>query len=373
MGQFQPLVAWLANRTGLPALPHAPAIGYASKFELAPAVDIGSIRANQLHGEDQNMKVRLLAAAAAFAIVLSPTVSIAAAPEPDGPIIIVQNNWTSQLVLSTVVGNVLQSMGYKVEYATHDSQLQFKAIAEGKAHFQVEAWEGSMKQAFEKARDEHGMIDAGTHNAVTREEWWVPLYVLDKCPELPDWKALDKCATMFATKKTAPKGRFVGPPADWGKHYTERVNALKMNFVAINVDTAEALWAELDAAAANKEPIVLFNWTPNYIEAKYDGLFIEFPEPEGDACMTDASWGPNPDATGDCGAPRSGWLKKAAWKGLAKKWPEAWKVLQNVNFNNQQIASASLLVDVEGMSIEAAAAKWIAENQDFVDSWKGQK
>ena len=41
------------------------------------------------------------------------------------------------------------------------------------------------------------MVDAGTHKAVTREEWWVPKYVADKCPGLPDWKALDKCAEIF--------------------------------------------------------------------------------------------------------------------------------------------------------------------------------
>ena len=308
------------------------------------------------------------------AMVLAAGISMgaaqAAAPESDDPIIIVQNNWTSQLVLSTVVGKVLQGMGYTVEYAPSDSQLQFKAIADGDMHFQIEAWEGSMKGAFEKAMKEDGMVDAGTHDAVTREEWWVPKYVADKCPGLPDWKALDKCAEIFAVAETAPKGRFVGPPADWGKNYAERVKALKMNFVAINVGQAATLWAELDAAVAKKEPIVLFNWTPNYIEAKYEGMFIDFPEPEGDKCANDPSWGMNPDMVNDCGAPRSGWLKKAAWSGLADKFPAAWSVMQKINFNNAQIAAASLLVDVDGMSTEEAADKWIADNAALIESWK---
>ncbi len=311
-------------------------------------------------------------AAVAFAATVAWSFSVqAAAPESDDPIIIVQNNWTSQLVLSTVVGKVLEGMGYTVEYAPSDSQLQFKAIADGDMHFQVEAWEGSMKSAYEKAVAEDGMVDAGTHEAKTREEWWVPSYVADKCPGLPDWKALDKCAAIFAVAETAPKGRFVGPPADWGKNYAERVGALKMDFVAINVGQAATLWAELDAAVAKKEPVVLFNWTPNYIEAKYEGMFIDFPEPEGDKCMTDASWGPNPDATGDCGAPRAGWLKKAAWSGIADEWPEAWKVMQSVNFSSQQIAAASLLVDVDGLSTEEAADKWIADNGSVIAKWKG--
>ncbi|MEL7542737.1 MAG: ABC transporter substrate-binding protein [Pseudomonadota bacterium] len=301
------------------------------------------------------------AAAATFAAALA-TPAMAQAPESDDPIIIVQNNWTSQLVLSTVVGKVLEGMGYTVEYKPSDSQLQFKAIADGDMHFQVEAWEGSMKAAFEKAVAEDGMVDAGTHAAETREEWWVPQYVADKCPGLPDWKALDKCAKIFATAETGDKGRFVGPPADWGKNYSERVGALKMNFKAINVGQAATLWAELDAAAAKKEPIVLFNWTPNYIEAKYKGMFIDFPDP---AKVAECKEDPNL-----CGAPRSGWLKKAAWKGLAETYPAAWKVMQNINFTSEQIAAASLLVDVDGMTTEAAADKWIADNQDVIAKWK---
>ncbi|NKB63581.1 MAG: glycine/betaine ABC transporter substrate-binding protein [Gammaproteobacteria bacterium] len=314
------------------------------------------------------MQRKLITAAAILATAGLINVASAAVPESDDPIIIVQNNWTSQLVLSNVVGNVLEGMGYTVEYTPSDSQLQFTAIANGDMHFQVEAWEGSMKTAFENAVEE-GMIDAGTHDAVTREEWWYPSYMNDMCPGLPDWKALDACAEKFATAETAPKGRFVGPPADWGKHYAERIEAPEMNFTAINVGQAATLWAELQAAYDRKEPVVLFNWTPNYIEAVFEGQFVDFPQPEP-ACFEDPAWGPNSNAVGDCGATHAGWLKKAAWSGMADKFPAAWGVIQKINFNNAQIASASSLVDVEGMSPEEAAVKWIEDNADVVASWQ---
>ena len=65
---------------------------------------------------------------------------------------------------------------------------------------------------------------------------------------------------------------------------------------------------------ANNEPIVLFNWTPNFIEAMYDGKFIEFPT-FADECRTDASWGMNPETTHDCGNPKDGYLKLGVWSG----------------------------------------------------------
>ena len=97
----------------------------------------------------------------------------------------------------------------------------------------------------------------------------------EMCPGLPDWKALDACAGKLATAETGTKGRFVGPPADWGKHYSERIQALKMNFQEVPVGQAATLWAELQAAYDRKEPVVLFNWTPNFIEAKFEGQFVD--------------------------------------------------------------------------------------------------
>jgi glycine betaine/proline transport system substrate-binding protein len=321
---------------------------------------------NTTRENDMTRSIYKFAMGAATAALMTPS---AMAQESSEPIIIVQNNWTSQLVLSTVVGLVLEDMGYTVEYAPSDSQLQFSAIANGDMHFQVESWEGSMKTAFEAAVANEGMIDAGAHDAQTREEWWIPNYVLDVCPAANTWDGLNACAAIFATAETAPKGRFVGPPADWGKNYADRIQALEMDLVAINVGQAATLWAELQSAYDRKEPIVLFNWTPNFIESKFEGTFVDFPEPEA-ACFDDASWGPNPNATGDCGAPRGGWLKKAAWSGIADEWPAAWGVMQKINFTNAQIAAASLMVDVDGMSPEEAAAKWVAENQDIIASWK---
>jgi glycine betaine/proline transport system substrate-binding protein len=293
--------------------------------------------------------------------------SFAAAPESTDPIKVITNNWTSQLVLSNVVGQLLQQMGYNVEYTPSDTQLQYTALANGDMDFQIEVWEGSQAESFNKSLA-GGAVDLGSHDAVTREDWWYPKYMNEMCPGLPDWKALDACAAKLATAETGTKGRFVGPPADWGKHYSERIQALKMNYQEVPVGQAATLWAELQAAYDRKEPIVLFNWTPNFIEAKFDGQFVEFPTFEA-ACWSDPKWGMNPDAIYDCGAPAKGYLKKAGSARLEKTWPAAAAFLKKVNFTNPQIAAAAAMVDVDGMTPEDAAKKWVAENEATWKSW----
>ncbi len=310
------------------------------------------------------MSFRSIALAGALGLL---TAGSAFADDSADPIKIVTNNWTSQVVLSNVVGQVLQAQGLNVEYKPSDSQLQFTAIASGDMDFQVEVWEGSMSESFDKSLAA-GAVDYGAHNAVTREDWWYPSYMNEMCPGLPDWKALDACAAKLATAETGSKGRFVGPPADWGKHYSERIQALKMNFQEVPVGQAATLWAELQSAYDRKEPVVLFNWTPNFIEAKFEGQFVEFPKYDP-ACLSDPKWGSNPDAVYDCGAPASGYLKKVGSKQLGEKWPKAAAILKKVNFSNPQIAAAAALVDVDGLTPEDAAKKWIETNGDTVKSW----
>ena len=310
----------------------------------------------------------LLVAVSLAATVLAGPPAAAQSPESSDPIKIVLNNWTSQLVLARISGELLKKIGYSVEYRTAETQLQYTAMGNGDMHFQVEVWEGTMKVPFDKQVAKERMIDAGTHDAVTREDWWYPIYVEEVCPGLPDWTALKDCAEKLATPETSPKGRYLAGPVDWEKPDEERVEALGLNIEVVNANEASELWAALDAAVQRKQPIILFNWTPNWVEARYEGRFIDFPDHQA-ACETDRLWGINPEATFDCGNPKQGWLKKGVWAGLRKKWPCAFDLIRNINFTNAQIAEAAAMVDVDGATPDDAAAQWIEGNKGVWQPW----
>ena len=290
------------------------------------------------------------------------------AQDSSDPIIIPTHNWSSQIVMSYVVGNLFESMGNNVEYVSTDSQAVYEAVRLGDVTLELEVWEGAFGVAFSEALAKGGMHDAGDHNAVTREDWWYPLWTKDACPGLPSWEALNDCAALFATPETGDKGRFLGGPVDWLKHDVERVEALGMDFVVVNAGSAAALWAEVSAAERNMKPVVSFNWTPNFVEAVWEGEFVEFPA-YFEGCKDDPALGPNPDATYDCGNPADGYLKKAAWDGMEDKWPNAYQVLRSISFTNPQIAEMAKLVDVDEMEPEDAAVQWIEDNEDVWQPW----
>ncbi|QYX55266.1 ABC transporter substrate-binding protein [Roseovarius sp. SCSIO 43702] len=290
------------------------------------------------------------------------------AEDSSDPIIIPIHNWSSQIVMSNAVGQMLEEAGLNVEYVTTDSQAVYESIRLGDVTLEMEVWEGAFGASFRAAMEKGGIVDVGDHDAVTREDWWYPMWTKEACPGLPDWKALNECAEVFATAETGDKGRYLDGPVDWLKHGKERVEALDMDFVVINAGSAAALWAEIGAAEADKKPVVVFNWTPNFAEAVWPGEFVEFPEWE-DGCDTDPSVGPNPDALYDCGNPANGYLKKAAWEGMEEKWPTAYCILENISFTNPQIAQMAKLVDTDDLEPEEAASEWLDNNADVWEPW----
>ena len=261
------------------------------------------------------MKLTTLLSATAIAFA---GVGGALAEDSKDPIIIPIHNWSSQIVMSHIVGQMFESMGNNVEFVTTDSQAVYESVRIGDMHLELEVWEGAFGKSFRTALEKGGLHDAGDHDAVTREDWWYPIWTKESCPGLPDWKALDDCAAMFATPETGDRGRYLDGPVDWLKHAQERVDALGMNFTVINAGSAAALRAEIGAAEKDRKPVVVFNWTPNFAEAVWPGEFVEFPTWE-EGCDKDPKVGPNPDAIYDCGNPANGYLKKAAWDGMKDK------------------------------------------------------
>lgn len=290
------------------------------------------------------------------------------AADSSDPIIIPIHNWSSQIVMSNVVGQMFESMGNSVEYVTTDSQAVYESVRLGDVTLEMEVWEGAFGASFRAALEKGGIVDVGDHNAVTREDWWYPMWTKDACPGLPSWEALNDCAALFTTAETGDKGRYLDGPVDWLKHGQERVAALDMNFVVVNAGSAAALWAEIEAAEANKTPLVVFNWTPNFAEAVWPGEFVEFPT-WVDGCDKDPAVGPNPTALYDCGNPANGYMKKAAWEGMEAKWPAAYAVLSKISFTNAQIAEMAKMVDIDGMEPDEAAETWLATNEAVWKPW----
>ena len=287
---------------------------------------------------------------------------VAQAADSTKPIVIPIHNWSSQVVMAYVIGGIFESMGNNVEYVPADTQAVYESIRNGDVTISHEVWQSTFGKSFYNAMAKGGVIDAGTHTALTLEEVGVPQWVIDKnlCPGLPDYKALLNCADVFSTPDSGGKGRILEGPQSWhGQEYPDRVEALLGdNWVVKFAGGAAALWAELAAAKKEGRGTIIFNWTPNFTDA--DGfVFIEWP-PYYPGCRKQDG------GDSKCGSPK-GWLKKAAYYKFPKTHPAAYMAFSQMSFNAGQIGSMAALVDIDGMDHKDAAKKWLADNEDV---WK---
>lgn len=301
------------------------------------------------------------------AAVLSMTTGAIAEAESQDPIKITTHDWTGQIVNSTILGEILKKAGYNIEYVQADYIAQFAGLQTGDLHVATEIWETTGREAMDEALATGNVVSFGESGMIAVEEWWYPSYMEEKCPGLPDWKALNDCAAEFATPETAPLGRYLGGPVTWGGFDDERVEALGMDFEVVHAGTDAALFAELESAYQRKAPIVLWLYAPHWAPAKYDGKFVQFP-PYSAECYSDASVGMNPDAAYDCGKP-TGPIWKVGWSGLANKWPGAAKIIQNYTLSNEDMGALVSSIDLDGEKMSDVANKWVAANEATWSTW----
>ena len=197
--------------------------------------------------------------------------SIAKAADSKKPIVIPLHNWSSQVVMSYVIGGIFESMGNNVEYVSADSQAVYESIRQGDVTISHEVWQSAFGASFDAARDAGGLLDWGDHEARTLEDMGYPNWVADLCPGLPDWTALKNpdCAAKFVTPDSGGKGRWLEGPQSWHQDLMpQRLEALGLDdlWMVKFAGGADALWAELEAAKKEGRGTIIFNWTPNFTD-----------------------------------------------------------------------------------------------------------
>ena len=284
------------------------------------------------------------------------------------PIRIPVLNWSSQIVMANVMAQAFEELGYDVELVPAESATRYEAVRVGELHVAHETWESTMALPFYEAMDKGGLIDAGSHDLITFEEMGVPNWVIEEglCPGLPSWEALKspECAANFATPDSEGKGRWLEGPYEW--HTEVMPNRLK----GLGIDdlwmvkfagTADALWAELEAAKKEGRGTIIFNWSPNFTDAA-GFTFIDFP-PYFEGCRLEN--GGTLETTG-CGSPK-GWLKKAAHIKFPITHTSAYKFYTKMEFTAPNIGEMANYVDNEGMTHAEAATAYIANNREQID------
>jgi len=266
------------------------------------------------------------------------------------------NEWTGQHVTTHIAGQLLQKMGYKVEYVTAGNYPQFSGLSDGSISATLEVWMNNVGDIFPKALQEGKIEDVGQLELKTEEGWVYPKYMTEVCPGLPDWTALQKpeCVQALGTPDTFPNGRVLDYPADWGSRSATIIADNALPYTAVPAGSEGALVAELESAAAAKKPLLMMFWGPHYALAEVDVDWVKMPpckEQTNEHCI-------NPPE-----------VHKVVWKDFKGKWPAAYDFIKHLKMDAAQQQQMMLAVDKKGEDIDAVAKAWIDANQATWEPW----
>ncbi|MDU2292757.1 MAG: glycine betaine ABC transporter substrate-binding protein [Clostridia bacterium] len=114
----------------------------------------------------------------------------------------------------------------------------------------------------------------------------------------------------------------------------------------LNESSDAAMMAELARKYKNNEPIIITGWTPHWMFQAYDLKYLDDPE----------------KVYGDEEA-----IHSMARLGLKDDEPTAYAFLDNFNWESKDMEA--VMLSARESSPEEAAAEWIKNNQDLVNSW----
>ncbi|ANU27121.1 glycine betaine ABC transporter substrate-binding protein [Planococcus versutus] len=115
----------------------------------------------------------------------------------------------------------------------------------------------------------------------------------------------------------------------------------------IVTSSSGAMATALGEAIDNEEPIIVTGWSPHWKFQKYDLKYLE--DPKG--------------VFGDAET-----IKTMARKGLEEEKPEAYKIIDQFEWESADIESIMLEVS-DGADVEEATAAWVEDNADRVAVW----
>jgi len=275
--------------------------------------------------------------------------------------------WNGSAVNVAVAKQLLeQELGYSVETVDLDENAAWSAINSGDVDAVLEVWPSGHAQNIIDFIEDGNVDNAGELGPIGKIGWWIPTYMVDQHPELATWEGFEdpELAGLFATAETGDLGQFLGGDPSFVQYDEEIIGNLGLALEVVYAGSEEAILAAVDAAYSREEPVLVYLWTPHSAFNSYDLTEVELPA-YTDECGESQAAG---DGGVDCAYP-SDVLFKIVGEGLATAAPDADHLIRAMSYGTADQIEMLAAVELEGASIEEAAAAWIEAHPDTWQDW----
>lgn len=283
-----------------------------------------------------------------------------------GKVVINENAWAGSTANVYIAKHVLENeLGCEVEVTKIAEIPVFQAMADGKVDAVLEDWQ-HVDQYQTYIEEQGTVVDAGELGVVGHIGWYIPQYLMDEHPEFETWEGLKGKEDIFRTPESGNQGMFLGGDPSYVQKDKELIEALGLNFKHVTAGAEPAQVARWSQLYKQRKPVIFYWYTPQFLNQEYDLAEVKLPE-RFDDCKDDAKSG------GDVEQYKCAYDDTVIMKLFSKKFAEsgspAVEVLRKFQLTNEDQEAVAKMIAGDKMDPDAAAAKWVSENGDKVDSW----
>ncbi|GGK00192.1 ABC transporter substrate-binding protein [Lentibacillus kapialis] len=253
-------------------------------------------------------------------------------------ITLAETNWTSTLVPTEIVKNILENMGYKVEGQQAELGAVYTGLSTGDVDIFMDSWAPQQNQYMNEYSDTIERISASYEDA--RAGMVVPKYMED-INDVGDLKGKEDMVNneILAISESDPAM----------EDLQDIIDAYNLDVEMIN-SSEGAMLAAAKAKIEKKEPVLLYGWEPHSMFQLLDLKILtnnKVPEIYGDTSV-----------------------HVVVNKGLKEKAPKAYKFLSNWSISIDDMEDMITKID-NGQNPEDVAQTWVENHQDKIDKMKG--
>jgi glycine betaine/proline transport system substrate-binding protein len=270
------------------------------------------------------------------------------------------NPWVGYESNAHVIGQVAATqLGCTVDYVNLDEQTSWQGFGTGEVDVIAENWghESLAKKYIEKEKTAQ---DAGYTGIDGIIGWYVPPWMAEEYPDITDWRNLNKYSDMFKTTESGDKGQLLDGVPGYVTNDEALVKNLDLNYEVVVGGSEAALIEAFRSAEENKTPLLAYFYQPQWFFNEMKLVKVDLP-PYKPGCDADPS-------EVDCDYPPYH-LNKIVSTDFAESGSPAYDLVKNFQWTEEDQNTVSKYISEDGMDPDDAADKWIADNEDMVDSW----
>jgi glycine betaine/proline transport system substrate-binding protein len=287
----------------------------------------------------------------------------AAAAKDCGTFNLTVSPWVGYEANAAVVAYVAtKDLGCKVVKKNLKEEIAWQGFSTGEVDVNLENWghEDLKKKYIETDKV---AVEAGSTGVKGVIGWYVPPWMAQQYPDITDWKNLNKYAALFKTSESGGKGQLLDGDPSYVTNDEALVKNLSLNYKVVQSGSETALIQAFRDAEKNKKPLLAYFYEPQWFFNEIKLVKVDLPPYKAGCDAVPAKVA--------CDYPPYD-LDKIVSKKFADSGSPAYDLVKNFQWTNEDQNAVARMIAVDKLTPDAAAEKWVNNNQSKVNTWLGK-